>query len=706
MTKANYTLQTTIGEPMSRSAVRGLREWPENYQSAEMKTPETGRMILELQRYCRGERDGVSILVAGQRGAGKTTLVKQAIEEVISTSKHLIPLPILLHGPTLIDPDEDMSSHEDDGLSRSKTATTGEATRAKELAMRQIIAALYRELCRVIYDAWEYAAEESPDGRGTVTELLELRTHLDLALDWAPRASWLRTIWARAGFLHSGVAFYLTAANRMSQGNHLRPSRIAGPSGDQGLREIRALTACGDAYRVIVGTTKEVQELKTTGQKREQSKSQPAAASEETGSKSSEKSGEAGGGADKNKLLVQKLAPPALGVLAGGLGLLPNQEAGDIFMALAIGALVWLVSWLAVTRTTDRQSSQELRRTLTTEPKWDAARIEREFPKLLARVKDAGFAPIFVLDEVDKVDDAPSKLERFLRFTKHLVTAEAAFLFLTNRDYYERLILQERQSSNNLPVKTFFTYRIFVRYEPDDYRRFILRRVTGTWPHNQQDNYRLGLIAWATILMYRSAMLPFDFNRHLMLMVDKYGHFVADKQRPDAPFRDRGSRQQLAMQLGIEIITRDPAVRARIEELPFYAQYIYDTLYYVRQLHEEGRIPTDAPIDQPPGFVVTVESLRRHLWHRARGKENERMPENFMPPEDINFLFDLLKRYAELLSAPARIRQEIMRHASDPSEQDLDSPIRREMWIELARAIDASRPIVELVFSDEGGRRA
>jgi predicted AAA+ superfamily ATPase len=43
-------------------------------------------MVLELLRYCRGERDGVSILIAGQRGAGKTTLVKLAIERVVRDS--------------------------------------------------------------------------------------------------------------------------------------------------------------------------------------------------------------------------------------------------------------------------------------------------------------------------------------------------------------------------------------------------------------------------------------------------------------------------------------------------------------------------------------------------------------------------------------------------------------------------------------------
>jgi hypothetical protein len=63
---------------------------------------------------------------------------------------------------------------------------------------------------------------------------------------------------------------------------------------------------------------------------------------------------------------------------------------------------------------------------------------------LLRRVKDAGFAPIFVLDELDKAEHAQTSLENFLKLAKHIVTDHAAFLFLTNRDYFELLFLSEQ----------------------------------------------------------------------------------------------------------------------------------------------------------------------------------------------------------------------------------------------------------------------
>jgi hypothetical protein len=98
-----------------------------------------------------------------------------------------------------------------------------------------------------------------------------------------------------------------------------------------------------------------------------------------------------------------------------------------------------------------RTSRQEMRRELTMDIKWDIERLERDLPFLLKRVKDAGFAPIFVLDELDKVEQAWDSLHNFLKLTKHIVTDQSAFMFLTNRDYYERLITTEQLDGGSAP---------------------------------------------------------------------------------------------------------------------------------------------------------------------------------------------------------------------------------------------------------------
>jgi energy-coupling factor transporter ATP-binding protein EcfA2 len=697
-----YKLREDALDPLSRKDWWQLRKDPQQ-DPILMRSQETSRMIVDLRRYCRGEKEGVSILVAGPRGAGKTTLVKFAVRQLIvesgserftersrgeserltegsrRDSGHLIPLPIFLHGPTILDHEAEAGGPRP-RFGEEPSSEEG-AEIVKRRAIQLIITELYRELCRVFYDAWCCASEEAPTARRTLQELLELRTHLDLGLDWAPQPRWLRSIWARAGFLHSGVAFYLVpglrhaAERRRGWLRPVVPPQIAGPEEDQGLREIRAITACADAYRVIIAEMKEKIERTTSDETKQQSSSFPAPQASESGSKPSEK-----GGDDKSKLAVTKLAPPALGTLAGGVTLFSQNLENLLFAAIAGGA-VWLVSWLAMFYNVQRRSSLETRRTQTVDIKWDVPRIERDFPKLLARVKDAGFAPIFVLDELDKTKDAKKKLERFLMLTKHFATGEAAFIFLTNRDYYETLF---REQYENRVSTTFFTYRIFVRYDADEYRHFLLQRFgmaeTAIEQHDATDRYRLGLAAWATILVYRSNMLAHHFNRQLMLLVDEKGEFKSSHQDPDLPLSATIFRQEVVMQLAIEAVARDPKVQEYLQGP--YAQQVFDTLYYIRELRESGETH----------HRITPDRLRTHLWQRARSNSDP-MPADFLSGDEINFLFGLVGSYIGLLRRPRRIKEETIKSTQPAAGDDYKKRLLKRLVRGLASAID-DRPLV------------
>jgi hypothetical protein len=125
-------------------------------------------------------------------------------------------------------------------------------------------------------------------------------------------------------------------------------------------------------------------------------------------------------------------------------------------------------------------------------------------------------------------------------------------------------------------------------------------------------------------------MLPFNFDRRLKLMIDPDGQF---DQTPDSPFGPAGLRQELAMQMGIELIAGEDLVQERIKELPYFAQYVYDTLYFVADLHSVGR--SEANTDE--AFTVTPDLLRRYLWSRAQGEQEEPMPRSFVPPDDAKF---------------------------------------------------------------------
>src|SRR5262249_38651100 len=160
------------------------------------------------------------------------------------------------------------------------------------------------------------------------------------------------------GFLENGVVFYSMPAD--GQATHgarrrVRPSPIAGPDFDQGIREIRAIAACADAYRAIVGKTTERQEMALRNERQEQTESRQGPTWADTGKKAESKA--EGAGETKEKTATDKLVPPVLGTAAGALAL-QSQQVGVSLLAVLIGGLVWLASSLAVSRTVRRQSSQ------------------------------------------------------------------------------------------------------------------------------------------------------------------------------------------------------------------------------------------------------------------------------------------------------------------------------------------------------------
>ena len=174
----------------------------------------------QLRRYCRGEQDGVSILISGTRGMGKTTMAKLVVQRLIAYDTGLIPLPLILHGPTLLRPDAEADPpRRATGLptrDEEKLAEELNKVRLKRWVLRSLIAALYQHVCMHIVEAWENAISQSGPrsrwrsrDRRRLTELQQLKAHLALKLDEAPNVSTLRKLWRRAGFLPDGVLCHL-----------------------------------------------------------------------------------------------------------------------------------------------------------------------------------------------------------------------------------------------------------------------------------------------------------------------------------------------------------------------------------------------------------------------------------------------------------------------------------------------------------------
>src|SRR5262249_5413478 len=90
---------TTSPEPLSRRALAGA-------PTILIRSGASRLLTQELRSYWEGQITGRSFLIAGHRGAGKTTMVAAAVMNVQraaaqSTLPMLRPLFVPLHGPNL-----------------------------------------------------------------------------------------------------------------------------------------------------------------------------------------------------------------------------------------------------------------------------------------------------------------------------------------------------------------------------------------------------------------------------------------------------------------------------------------------------------------------------------------------------------------------------------------------------------------------------
>src|SRR5215471_12027001 len=65
--------------------------------------------------------------------------------------------------------------------------------------------------------------------------------------------------------------------------------------------------------------------------------------------------------------------------------------------------------------------------------------LERDLPLVIERIRHAGLAPIFVIDELDKLDAPRETIADLIGRLKHLTTDYGFFCFLTDREYYDTI---------------------------------------------------------------------------------------------------------------------------------------------------------------------------------------------------------------------------------------------------------------------------
>jgi hypothetical protein len=457
----------------------------------------------------------------------------------------------------------------------------------------------------------------------------------------------MRGFWQRLGVLRSGVLW-----DEVS-GSGGRPA-------DQGMRELVAIATAGQAFQVVSG-----------------------AITYETVQKASAESESAL--RREVKVDIKDAMNALLGLIAGGLvgAAALFQQSWGLGGAAAAGLGTALVMQWGLTLT----SARTLRQTVNTEYRFlrdlRVETLDRDLPLVIERIRDAGLAPVFLVDELDKIDGLEGSMAQLVQRMKNLVADYSFFCFLTDRDYFEYLFDLSRREA--YPREhTYFSHRLFVLYRPRDLHAYLdqLLHVTAGPPQaTVVTSDQVGKRALAHLLLHRAMMHTFDLQRELARLCDEAGNVTLGA---DQLVSHLGYRFNIMVQLAIEHLLNEEEMRDRLDQDPLFGQLAYDALYYVSRswLGGDGDLDVDdASIDA----YLAVRLKDRHDG-AAEPEAGARIGE-VLGPLDRQFLIDKVRRIAGLLANPTLLQSELLARA------DLDDLARQ--LIETIPASDETRLLSE-----------
>ena len=367
----------------------------------------------ELVRYCGRRVDGRSVLLAGLRGAGKTTLVTSAIQVVAQKAADgaelpMRPLPVVLLGPNVFADAGTFRTHVDDEKTRGRV-------------LEQVVLGLYAALSREIVSGFRQIARPAVPGSLESQAGVELAAALEIRLPEGPSPSELREFWRLAGALECGVLY---------RDNH-RPG--------QGLLELAAVSGLGYAYQRVSGTFTESSQLTTS-----------------TSSSDERASG-------WNVELADAVKP--LAALGTGAAVASAATPHGLGVALAGGVLAALAAGAFFRFNSARARKEEDKRDYTFLPDTRPETLDRVLPALIQRLKNAGLAPVIIFDELDKVDDLWVRHDALLKSMKKLFAETVFTCSLVNRNFLESL--RDAQVDDHYGRNfSYFSHRAYVSYEP------------------------------------------------------------------------------------------------------------------------------------------------------------------------------------------------------------------------------------------------
>lgn len=418
-------------EPWSPAA-RSDRAAGERAIQARAWTSAFYRLSNAMADYAQGYVSGRSFLIAGHRGAGKTTTVLAALQEIYNRSlapngeiADCRPLLVRVNAPSLLVPPATKKEDKNEEKKEEKSATKRETLEAKatadtpadssgtsavadlgvnesDLSLRLlqemaagILPALVEELRRLMI-------ARAPSDSGPVPSFdPEIVAHLCDTLQRYVHLAELRDLFRRLELL---------------------PAGLFRDTGWRAFEQLTAIHAANEAYLIVTGKLESKSDAQEKGEAIAEAKVQQAIKAED---------------------LLRALTLLAATV-AAGVGFSANKVAPGLLTAFAV-----LVAGFIYSSSSSRKLTQTAANLRSFSQDNTHLALVRRVPLLVEQLRMVGFPILFVVDEFDKVRDARALLLWLLSNIKSYVTERAFICFIVERDYFS--FIKRAQGRSEFP---------------------------------------------------------------------------------------------------------------------------------------------------------------------------------------------------------------------------------------------------------------
>jgi hypothetical protein len=551
-----------LAEPIAPWSPQARRLLQSGEAAVEMMATSAARDDLanEIRRYLRDEQSGRSYLLAGHRGAGKTTTVLGAMQQVYNEclrkeDPRLLrcrPILVRLHAPSLLLPRLDREKAKD-----GSPLPVPEAPSYPERFLQEMAAGIFPALLEEVRAELVYLISRQRDRR---PDALEMAAHVFDELSRGMPLGELRAMFRHLGVPETGL---LGKSNLFD--------------------ELVAIQAAGEAYMVVTGTLETEDKSGADMSAKEQREFRI--------------------GFDGGKA-AQALTPLAASV-AGALGLAAHQPGAAIAVTLSI-----LLGGLVIGNKLDSERNRTAARQRSFKRDNSQQSLLRRMPLLVGQLCEVGFSPIFVLDELDKLPRPANQelLPRLMTNLKSYVTERAFACFVVDREYFESLAGSGPDPLPRYrPEHTFFSNTAYVVGSAPALHGFVrtmlgeddlMRLGTDVVQGAQDRALAVDISLLRHVVLHRARLHAYDVRRELEGM-QANGMLALVRSSAGAFAPPRLWRYQAFLQLCIEWVMSDTEVRRRGVEDRFFPQLLHDALYAVSESWRKAGAEMDTPEVQP-----------------------------------------------------------------------------------------------------------